>query len=241
MWSTEKQFGKFVMDKMKKEGMTPIRIESASTISGMPDIYVLGYNNDWFIELKNIKNKSVDDTHWKIQWRPGQQAWSQEYLAHHTTKVSNKFLSTKYSWTFVGLLDGVLFIRMSSYRQDNEVYSDDCSVFTFTLDEFRELNIGWFLRTHSQVVTPILNKNMTWGQFIYKQLKFDIEEVLGHYYDDVDMPAPADIVHEVAPGLVDKLTAIITPSEWCADIVMGWRQRRIAEQACLIYRSYLNK
>lgn len=240
MWSTEKQFGKMIMNKMKQEGLTPIRIESASTISGMPDLYVLGYNNDWFIELKNIKGKSVDSEHWKIPWRPGQQAWAQQYATYHTRRVCKEFLSIKYSWTFVGLDDGVLLIRMSCYKNDAKVLADDYSVFKFTLDEFRKLNLQWFLRTHSQVVTPILRKDMTWGQYIYRQLKFDIEEVLGHRYLDIDIPAPEDIIDEVAPELKDKLTDKILLLEWQDSIAMERWQRNIAEQACSIYRSYLD-
>ena len=240
MWDTEKQFGKSVMDKMKKEGMLPIRIESASTISGMPDLYVLGHNNDWFIELKNIKNQSIINNHWTIPWRPGQQAWAQQYAAYHTRRVINEFLSTKYSWTFVGLSDGVLLVRMSLYKRDNKLVFNDPSIFNFTMYEFKTLKLHLFLRTHSQVVTPILQKNMTWRQYISKQLEFDINEVLGHRYLDIDLPLPEDIVSDVEPKLKDRLDDIVTEYEWCDSSNMSWLQRNIAEQARLIYDSYIN-
>lgn len=239
MWSTEKQFGKMIMNKMKQEGLVPIRIETAQTVSGMPDMYVLGHNsNDWFIELKNIKGK-INSKCWKIPWRPGQQAWAQQYATCHIRGICKEFLSVKYSWTFVGLDDGVLLIRMSCYRNDAKVLADDYSVFKFSLSEFKKLSLQWFLRTHSQVITPILHKDMTWGQLVYRQLKFDIEEVLGHRYLDVDIPAPEDVIDEVAPELKDKLKSVISPLERLDSTAMGWLQRNIAEQACSIYRSYI--
>ena len=240
MWDTEKKFGTYIMDKLKREGIIPIRIESASTVTGMPDLYVLGHNNDWFIELKNLRGKTIKGTHWRIPWRPGQHAWAQQYVAHHTQRAGNQFLSSKYSWTFAGLKDGVLLIRMSAHNNNNVMLADDYAIFKFTLDEFKELNLHWFLRTHSQVVTPILHKGMTWGAYIYLQMKFDIEEVIVNHYHNINIPAPADIINEIAPELADKLTTEITSYEWCDSKFMGWVQRKIAQKACAIYRQYLD-
>ena len=240
MWDSERKFGEYIMSKLGRKGITPIRIESGpTTISRIPDLYVFGHNNDWFIELKNTWGKSIKDTHWSIPWRQGQRGWARQYSVNHTQLVPDRFVSTKYSWTFVGLDDGVLLIRMSNF-ESNKVFDDNYSVFKFTLDEFKKCDLHWFLRTHSQVVTPNLQEGMTWGNYIYLQMKLDIEEVIGNHYHNVNIPEPADIVDEIAPELADKLTTEISPYDWCDSKFMGWIQRKIAEKACLIYRHYLD-
>lgn len=107
MFQTEKDFGKAVMAAFKKAGFTCIRIESASTISGMPDLYVMGHGDDYFIELKNVKTKPKLPGTYKVAWRPGQQGWAATYKMLHT---KNKI--AKHSWT-VQAFDGEIHcIRM---------------------------------------------------------------------------------------------------------------------------------
>lgn len=114
MYQTEKDFGKAVMNAFKRLGFTCIRIESASTISGMPDLYVMGYGDDYFIELKNTKRNTPEPGTYKVAWRPGQQGWAATYKLHHTTKDR-----TKYSWTLQAFNDKVHCIRM------DRVFSED--------------------------------------------------------------------------------------------------------------------
>lgn len=240
MWNTEKAFGQYVMQKFKKVGLVPIRIESASTISGMPDIYVMG-RYDYFIELKNMKDKSINSINWKIEWRPGQQAWGQQYAASHSIRVGKEFIRTKYSWTFVGLKDGVLLIRMENYSADAKVYSNSANVFKFTIDKFRELNLFWFLRTHSQVALPILHKNETWGIFLYYAMRYALNNCeLGNHYYDIDFPAPEDFVYELEPYIsINKLKQEITSEQWTDNSLISWVLRNIAEQASSVYKSFL--
>lgn len=241
VWNIEKEFVQYTMHKLKSVGFSPIRIESASTVSGMPDMYVLGYNDDYFIEFKNMKTKSIHDEEWKIQWRPGQQAWAQEYAAHHTRKVLTDFISTKYSWTFVGLKDGALLIRMEDYKQSNIV--SDCLhyVFKFTKEEYSALNLKQFLWTHSQVVVPILHKNDTLGIFLNRQMRLILEEVLGSYYMNIDYPFPEDYIEEIEPNFTKD--SLIQPLELVAlanKHIMGWLERKVAEQAWSVYDSYIH-
>ena len=241
MWNTEKVFGKYVMMKLKNVGMTPIRIESASTISGMPDIYVMG-RHDYFIELKNMKDKSINSSSWKIEWRPGQQAWAQQYAAAHTVRVGKEFIKTKCSWTFVGLKDGVLLIRMENYKPDAKVYADDANVFMFTTDEFRILDLFWFLRTHSQVALPILRNNMTWGCFLHNAMQYNLNECeLGNHYYDIDYPAPTDFVHELEPYVsISKLTQTMTSLDLADSNIIRWVLRKVCEQASSVYESFID-
>lgn len=240
MWNNEKLFGKYVMMKLKNVGMTPIRIESASTISGMPDIYAMG-RHDYFIELKNMKDKSINSSSWKIEWRPGQQAWAQQYAAAHTVHVGKEFIKTKCSWTFVGLKDGVLLIRMEDYIPDAKVYADNANVFMFTTDEFRILDLFWFLRTHSQVALPILRNNMTWGCFLHNAMQYNLNECeLGNHYYDIDYPAPTDFVHELAPYASIELKQAMTSLELADTNTIRWILRKVCEQASSVYESFID-
>lgn len=114
MYQTEKDFGKAVMNAFKRLGFTCIRIESASTISGMPDLYVMGYGDDYFIELKNTKRNAPEPGTYKVAWRPGQQGWAAAYKMHHTT-----IARTKHSWTLQAFNDKIHCIRM------DQVFSED--------------------------------------------------------------------------------------------------------------------
>lgn len=114
MYQTEKDFGKAVMSALRRLGFTCIRIESASTISGMPDLYVMGYGDDYFIELKNTKRNAPEPGTYKVAWRPGQQGWAAVYKMHHAS-----ITGTKHSWTVQAFNDKIHCIRM------DQVFSDD--------------------------------------------------------------------------------------------------------------------
>lgn len=83
MYNTEKDFGKTVMTKLKKEGMSCERIESHNTGLGFPDLFVQGRGFDCWLELKNCKTASIMQDKLRIDWRPGQQAWYERYYAAH--------------------------------------------------------------------------------------------------------------------------------------------------------------
>lgn len=124
--NSEKDFGKSVMAAFKKAGYTCVRIESASTISGMPDLYVMGHGDDYFIELKNTKADCKDPGYFKVAWRPGQQGWAATYKLQHLHKkcipvksgLQEKTVS-KCSWTFQCFNNKIYAIRME------QVFPDD--------------------------------------------------------------------------------------------------------------------
>lgn len=107
---SEKAFGKSVMNAFKRAGFTCIRIESASTISGMPDLYIMGHGDDYFIELKNKKTLAKVPGTYKVDWRQGQQGWAAEYKRCH---------GKKHSWTFQCFDNEIHAIRMDSVFKDN--------------------------------------------------------------------------------------------------------------------------
>ena len=136
MWQTEKEFGQTIMAKLKRLGYSCMRIESASTITGCPDLWVQGNGHDFFIELKNNKNVGLParcDMHCasplKVPWRQGQQAWATQYAASHTHVVSDSAIFKKYSWTFMGLHDGAVAIRMHHVFENSYVDFDDADMF----------------------------------------------------------------------------------------------------------------
>lgn len=158
-WNTEKDFGKFVIDKLKSEGLHTMRIESASTITGCPDMYVQGAGDDYFIELKNVKLNVRDKC--TVPWRPGQQAWALSYLMNHESAMTKYAFKQKHSWTFVGCSDKVLLIRMDSYIKDNVVYTVWSNVYEYSIDEFKSMSLKAFLEMYTysvKVCMPALLK-----------------------------------------------------------------------------------
>ena len=95
-WTNEEELGKFLMRKLNSCGMKPIRIETAATLNGMPDMYVMGKGFDYFIELKNMPHTSINSKQFKIQWRPGQQAFALEYKRCRAHVIEPTCLVAKY-------------------------------------------------------------------------------------------------------------------------------------------------
>lgn len=147
MWQTEKEFGKYLMGKLKKEGCDCMRVETASTIVGCPDLWVQFYGDDCFIELKNIHhdlpaNSDLHIATENIPWRPGQQAWAARYKMYHLNK---------YSWTFVGMNDGMLAIKMEHIFSYNTIeYADPC-IHIFNKRDLRDLVISRLLRNNTYI------------------------------------------------------------------------------------------
>lgn len=147
MYNTEKEFSKALMHKLKSEGYHCSRIETATTITGIPDLFIMGNGDDFFIELKNNKQVTLNKGIYKVPWRAGQQAWALQYqLAHKTGCI------TKHTWTIMSVKDGIIFIRMDKYREDNIANLADDSVFIFTDKEFREMCLMHFLTSNTYII-----------------------------------------------------------------------------------------
>lgn len=121
MWDTEAKFSHAIMNKLKSIGFDCMRIETGSTTTGCPDLWIQGHGDDFFIEFKNIKTASIHDKEVKIPWRPGQQAWATRYRMFHAGK--------KCSYTFAGLSDGWIAIKMNNVFNNNIVQMNDENVF----------------------------------------------------------------------------------------------------------------
>lgn len=141
MWRSEKDFGKYIMQRLKAKGMTAYRVETGMTTVGMPDLYAMGGGDDYFIEFKNMPKASIAKGKWKIPWREGQQMWAAEYRRTHMTSAR-----TKCTFTFVGMSDGVLLLRMGSLFEGNYAEEGHPDVWTFALSEFGKLDLYAWLR-----------------------------------------------------------------------------------------------
>ena len=162
MWESEQKFSHYLIKRLKDEGFTCNRIETHGTLNGMPDMFVQGHGMDTFIELKNMKNISVNDERFKVQWRPGQVAWATIYRNTHMHDV-NGFDTTRCSWTFIGCSDGIIALPMWSNFMLNEVNLFDIR---YTID--RCTKIKDLLMAHSQLVMPSLcPSGLSMRSFIY--------------------------------------------------------------------------
>ncbi len=150
MWDSEQKFSQYLINRLKNEGFVCNRIESHGTINGLPDMFVQGHGMDTFIELKNMKNVSVNDERIKVPWRPGQVAWSVTYRNCHTYSI-NGFYITRCSWTFIGCNDGIIALPMYYNFMLNEVNTSNIK---YTIDN--RTRIKDVLMAHSQLVMPAL-------------------------------------------------------------------------------------
>ena len=136
----ESDFSKKVITKLKADGWNCQRIESSMTGLGIPDLVVMRGGLTCFIELKQEK-QSKNARELNIHWRPGQQAWANNYSVHMINPRNN---TIQYSWTFADMKDGFVAIRMDRLFEDNKVLSEASSV-------FKDYDMTELLLTHSQV------------------------------------------------------------------------------------------
>lgn len=234
MFANEKVFGVALMKKCKAKGLDTMRIESASTISGCPDLWVQGKGDDWFIELKNDQTLDIDKiSQVRVRWRPGQQAWAARYSLSHTRPVE-KSIQHKYSWTALGAKNGVIFIRMQQVFYKDTVSMQHPAVYIFTDKEFRQMDIAEFLKYNSYMLE--INKQYdTWQDLILYHFKEYIDIYCPGIYDTMDIPATSDIYGLLEiPWAIDDI-----PNKKIYDIVKSRFERNLSELSASIIGSWL--
>lgn len=240
MWKNEREFSKFILNKLKSNSFEPTRLESAMTESGIPDIYVMG-NHDYFIELKNMPTRSIDDAHWKVMWRPGQQAFAAKYRAQHTIVSKRSHTRIKCTWTIVGLKDGVLAIRMLNVFDKKIVHRSDPNVFIFEKEQFTSINLNMFLRAQSNVMIHKLGFEETWHGLITATMKHVLEDgEMGDYHDDIDYPTADELSYELKDYLPTSIDEVVDMKYVNDEELMLWIIRLITEQAINVYVTYIN-
>jgi hypothetical protein len=117
MYSSESAFSSALLTAInaKAKRLLIQRIESGETARGIPDVYIRNKTREYWIELKNVKRLSVNNTCWQIPWRPGQKAWASRYYR----------CAGLCSFTIVALKDGYMIIPMRGQYKNNTVYIND--------------------------------------------------------------------------------------------------------------------
>lgn len=82
----ESKFSAALVRMFNSSGCSATRIESHGTGNGIPDMYVLGFGSDFWLELKHDPMLRQNMEHIKVDWRPGQQAWMYTYYLQHNKK-----------------------------------------------------------------------------------------------------------------------------------------------------------
>ena len=195
MFNTEKEFGQMIMNKLKRQGYSCMRIESASTITGCPDLWTQGNGHDFFIELKNIKYVDTParcdrscGSPLRVPWRQGQQAWALQYATDHVNRISDTLAFKKYSWTFVGLHDDAVAIRMTHVHTDNYVSFDDVDM--YYLSDVNSLHDMLLAHSYDAVTKLYDTREETYYEYA-KAI------AMIHRPDDwfeVDIPAGSDMI-----------------------------------------------
>lgn len=189
LFRTEKDFINAFKKKIGSR-MQVIKIESHSTGNGIPDTFVQGLCQDFWIEFKNSKFTKGTDVH--VPWRPGQQAWATEYKRTHINKCTLTLMSGK---------ERIYFIPM--YK----VYKDDIveNALYMSIDEWNYLKsyqlfkILYMLTNEPRLTfTPTSTYRELIVDFISKYYPTDMDY-------DIDVIFPTQIVH---PD--DKVTSIDT-------------------------------
>ena len=165
MYTTEKDFSKAFSDKLKRIGFAVTRLESHGTGNGIPDMFIVGFGYDCFIELKNDKKHGPNASVLPVEWRPGQQPWMLEYFLKHKHK--------KNGLTIVAVKEGYYIIPMTCIYQKNTVYN--AQNFYISKSDWSKINIARVLHA--------LTTHMT-GYHTYREAVIDLVEQF--YCPDMD-------------------------------------------------------
>lgn len=145
MYKNENAFKQSVIRRLRDNGAFVTNIESHGTGVGIPDTYVCGAGDNYWIEFKNDSDQYISEKKFKIPYRPGQLAWHSSY--HHC--------AAKYVVTLMSVADGVLLLRgsgrlarlmSSSFNEVDESYKH---LYMITDKDWRALNINKLLRIMS--------------------------------------------------------------------------------------------
>lgn len=228
----EYQAMKIVNQMLQFYDFTVTRVETGSTCKGFPDCFVQGNGDDYFIEYKAF-NRSIADANWKIEWRPGQQAWAAVYANKHVADMRNDtpLVRQKHSWTFAYLHDGMLCVLMNKHICSNKlVYADAPEAFIFTHDKFRQLNLRDFLRTYTYSLILAPRYSDTLGIYMNRLSCAYAKTVF--LLHDMDYPAAPDYYgkHLSKLSKYELTDNMIGQAIYTDNYYMQWLQRIVAKE-----------
>lgn len=111
----EADFSRSLSGMITKYGYRVTRIESHGTGNGIPDMFVDGHGDDFWLELKAEDKYSVNDKVINVDWRPGQVPWMYEYYVKHR--------ANKCCLTLVHVSDGMFIIPMLELFKSHKVHN----------------------------------------------------------------------------------------------------------------------
>lgn len=186
MWELEKDFGESIKTKLKFQKLRCIRIETGTTSVGIPDMFVEGKGDDYFIELKNVKQTFDKKDNIKIPWRAGQQAFAASYMSTHSKSCLYYNINiNKCSWTFIGMKDGIICVRMNSFYPNNCIDLHKAGVFVFDRSTWSTLSVSDFLKAQTYVISlsHMLKEYETLGQLIFRTVQVYTEDIFKQSVD----------------------------------------------------------
>lgn len=163
MYNTEHDFSKAFCSKLKKAGMFVTRIESHGTGNGIPDLFVAGMGWNYWVELKNMPDKSIYSKVLTVPWRPGQIPWALQYF---NTMCTHNCL------TIVACCDGVVIIPMICAFEKHKVYNP----VGITWKDWSRINVPRVLQAMSEYF--IHYPGLSYREIIIK--------FCNHFYPDID-------------------------------------------------------
>lgn len=164
MVKSEQEFSNRLMVMFKRNNFVTKRIETASTVTGFPDMYIIGYGDDYFLELKHdarfgTRKNEVE----KVAWRPGQVGFAMEYYLQHVKRINEMFYMSKRMWTLVSSKSGVYMIPMDRVFKDNEVNKSNTTI--IKVNNLKDIIRMLLVHTYELIPKGDYTKT-TWEQYI---------------------------------------------------------------------------
>lgn len=129
MYRSEACFTVALVSLFRSRGYMVQRIESGETGVGIPDIYAVRCGKHYWIEDKNMPTEDTPTDSFKVDWRPGQQAWARAYLQY----------SGEHSYTVVAFKKTIAIIPMVKVFRGNIVQYGEYSIHANIGDVEREI------------------------------------------------------------------------------------------------------
>ena len=82
----EHHFSRGLCARLENNGVFVTKVETGSTLQGVPDLFIQAKGGDLWIELKIMHKGYRPGECLEFPWRAGQQAWHMEYYRRHNKK-----------------------------------------------------------------------------------------------------------------------------------------------------------
>ena len=186
----ESKFSAALVRKFNSSGCNVTRIESHGTGNGIPDMYVLGFGSDFWLELKHDPKLRQSMEHIKVDWRPGQQAWMYTYYLQHNKK--------RLCLTIIKAGKGYYIVPMFM------VYREDTVFFPIWVEKL-DIRMLWLLTHKPLCLTGFTYRDMllTFMETWFPDVDYD-PEVLWNK-DNIDELAEWTVFYRTIPEILEDI------------------------------------